>query len=120
MKGAIMENTDDTLLNLNDFETIFEYRGFCIGFSSDEILIDTLDKTIYNNMEKYIKKAEYILIKLVINNKQDLISINSFISKLHDTMKEDAELVYSPSCEDKLSIGFCRVNIMFSGLKELV
>jgi hypothetical protein len=120
MKGAIMENTDDTLLNLNDYETIFEYRGFCIGFSSDETPIDTLDKIIYINMEKYIKQAEYILIRLDIKNNQDLTTINSFLSKLHDTIKEDAELVYSLSCEDKLSIDFCKVNIMFSGLKELV
>jgi len=114
-----MANID---LDYADYKTINKHKGYCIGFNSEIVLIDTLEVELLNKFKKHFHYAKGILIKYSLNENQSLCDIKNIMGKIDDNIKNSTpsvDIILGTEDDSSVKLGECKFQIIITGLEKL-
>lgn len=110
---------EDTTISYTDYKTVNEHKGHTVGFNSEVILVDDLEKELIERFRSYLPYSKGLLIKYLINEDQCLLPIADITEKVHELVPSECEIVFGTEVDSKLKLNECRFNIQITGLDKI-
>lgn len=106
---------DEISFDFSDYKTILSHKGKINGIVASCNINEFIMSL--KSFEDSLSKAKGVLMNFRINNEQSALIINDFMSKVHDLINEDTEVIFSTEQTKDIEKDEITYQIIITGLK---